>query len=242
MSCSTIPGWWIKFFWEERPSLPSCQKAALRLTTRYPFAVPETSLPFTTRLWFAWVCFFRVLFDGAFAARAYQAREAAALPAAPAEPAEPAKLPEPAKPAKPPPEAPKETRAAPARPEGTTPALQLLALLQREGRLIDFLEQDIEPFSDGEIGAAVRVVHAGCRKALRSHAKISPVRAEEEGASITLPEGYNPHEIKLSGDVKGSAPFKGILRHRGWRASELVLPTPVAGHDPNILAPAEVEL
>ena len=201
--------------------------------------MPETSLPFTTRLWFAWVCFFRVLFDGSFAARAWSARDA--LP-----PAEPPKALEPPA-AKP--EPPKETAASPEpskpqspKPEPLTPALQLLALLQREGRLIDFLEQDIEPFSDADIGSAVRVVHAGCRKALRSHVKISPVRAEEEGVSITLPEGYLPHEVKLSGDVKGSAPYKGTLRHRGWRAADLVLPTPVAGHDPTILAPAEVEL
>jgi hypothetical protein len=205
--------------------------------------VPETSLPFLTRLWFAWACFFRVLFDGAFAARAFRAREPAALalplPHAPA-PEEPPKLKQPAKTPEIQPAAP-ETPAAP-EPPSPGPALQLLALLQREGRLIDFLEQDIEPFGDAEIGAAVRVVHAGCRKALRGHAKISPIRSEEEGASVTLPEGFSPNEVKLSGDVKGSAPYKGVLRHRGWRAADLVLPTPVKGHDPTILAPAEVEL
>lgn len=200
--------------------------------------MPETSLPFLTRLWFAWACFFRVLFDGAFAARAFAAREPAALPPPAPEKSAPA------------PAAPKETRPAettarpPPAPEApsTTAALQLLALLQREGRLIDFLEQDIEAFSDSEIGAAVRVVHAGCRKAIRGHAKITPVRREDEGASVTLQEGYNPHEIKLSGNVQGSAPYKGVLRHRGWRAADLVLPTPAAGHDPGVLAPAEVEL
>ena len=215
--------------------------------------MPETSLPFTTRLWFAWVCFFRVLFDGSFAARAFAAREAVepALPPAPTPKALEEKRPEPLKdtaaapvPAPAPALAPAPAPATTTKPEppSPTPALQLLALLQREGRLVDFLEQDIEAFSDADIGSAVRVVHAGCRKALRSHVKISPVRAEEEGVSITLPEGYLPHEVKLSGDVKGSAPYKGTLRHRGWRAADLVLPTPVAGHDPTILAPAEVEL
>jgi hypothetical protein len=199
--------------------------------------VPETSLPFTTRLWFAWACFFRVLFDGSFAARAFSSAREPALPPAPAPKAVEEKPPERR------PEPPKE-KAAPPKPEppSLTPALQLLALLQREGRLVDFLEQEIESFSDAEIGSAVRVVHAGCRKALRGHVKISPVRAEDEGATITLPEGYNPHEVKLSGNVKGSAPYKGVLRHRGWRAADLVLPTPVAGHDPGVLAPAEVEL
>lgn len=186
---------------------------------------PEPPLPFATRFWFAWVCFARVLFDGNFAARMWQARE------------EPAALP----PRAPTPELPPPPKAEPP-PPSNEPALALLALLQREGRLVDFLEQDIAAFSDAEIGAATRVVHEGCRKALRSHAKISPVRPEEEGVTITLPAGYSPAEVKLSGNVQGSAPFKGVLRHRGWRATDLVLPTPVQGHDPHVLAPAEVEL
>jgi hypothetical protein len=179
-------------------------------------------LPFFTRLWFAWACFFRVLVDGAFAARAWESREPRALP------------PVPAKSEPPPPAAPE--------PPSEAPALQLLALFQREGRLVDFLEQDITAFPDAEVGAVARVVHDGCRKALREHLSIEPVRAEQEGASVTLAAGFSPAEIKLSGNVGGSAPFKGTLRHRGWRAGKATLPVPVAGHDPSILAPAEVEL
>jgi hypothetical protein len=199
---------------------------------------PDPTLPFSTRLWFAWVCFFRVLFDATFAARAFAARTAPALPAAPASTATP--LPEP--------DAPKSIRsvskasekAAPAPP--ADPALQLLALLQRDGRFIDFLEQDIGTFPDVEIGAVARVVHEGCRKALRAHATITPIRTEEEGATVTLPEGYSPSLVKLSGKVQGAAPYKGVLRHRGWRAADLVLPVPVKGHDSTVIAPAEVEL
>jgi hypothetical protein len=98
------------------------------------------------------------------------------------------------------------------------------------------------PFSDAEIGAAVRVVHEGCRKAIRGHAKLAAVMKEEEGATVTVPVGFNPAEVKLSGNVQGSAPYKGTLRHRGWRASGLSLPTPVKGHDATVIAPAEVEL
>jgi hypothetical protein len=205
--------------------------------------VPETSLPFVTRLWFAWACFFRVLFDGAFAARAWNVRgEAAPTPAlppaeakAPAAAAAPALAPAPAP-------TPAPTPAPAPEPPSPTAALQLLALLQREGRLVDFLEQDIVPFSDAEIGAAVRVVHEGCRKALRGHAKLAPVMKEDEGATVTVPLGFNPAEVKLSGNVQGSAPYKGTLRHKGWRASDLSLPTPVKGHDATVIAPAEVEL
>jgi hypothetical protein len=165
-----------------------------------------------------------VLFDGAYARRAWEAREPRALPPAP----EPARLP-------PPPAAGDGASA-----EGG--ALQLLSLFQREGRLVDFLEQDIASFSDAEIGAVARVVHEGCGKALREHAELSPVRAEEEGARVTLPAGFDPAEIKLSGNVRGTAPYQGVLRHRGWRAARLKLPVPVKGHDAAVIAPAEVEL
>jgi hypothetical protein len=125
---------------------------------------------------------------------------------------------------------------------GAGPALQLLALFQREGRLIDFLEQDIAAFADAEVGAAARVVHEGCRKALREHATLQPVRTETEGASLTLAAGFDPAEVKLTGNVQGAAPYKGVLRHRGWRASSISLPVPMRGHDARVLAPAEVEL
>ncbi|WP_437524064.1 DUF2760 domain-containing protein [Sorangium sp. So ce726] len=203
-------------------------------------------LPWSTRLWFAFACFFRVLFDSQFAARAWQAREAvAALP--PDERAEPRQLerdraggapaaPEAAAAAA------REPAPAPQAAPAVSSALQLLSLLQREGRLVDFLEQDIASFGDADVGVAARMVHEGCRKALRSHAKLAPVRREDEGAKVTLEAGYNPSEIKLIGNVSGTAPYRGVLRHRGWRADDVSLPTPVAGHDASIIAPAEVEL
>ncbi len=186
------------------------------------------SLPFATRIWFAWICFFRVLFDGAFAQRAWEAREPAALPPAP----EPKPLAE------------KKEEPKAAMPEAPSPtaALSLLALFQREGRLVDFLEQDLAGFGDAEIGGVARVVHEGCRKALREHITLAPVRAEEEGVSVTLEAGFLPSEVKLSGNVQGSAPYQGVLRHRGWRAREVRMPVPVKGHDPHVIAPAEVEL
>jgi hypothetical protein len=176
-----------------------------------------STLSFVTRLWFAWLCSFRVLFDGAFAARVWAIRNVAALPSAPA----PASAPAPLDP---------------------TPALQLLSLLQREGRLVDFLEQDIASFPDAEVGVAARVVHEGCRKAVRTHADIEPVRAEAEGAKVSLPAGFDADTVKLVGDVKGQPPYAGVMRHRGWRVKKLTLPSLVGGHDAHILAPAEVEL
>lgn len=182
-------------------------------------------LPFTTRIWFAWVVFFRVLFDGVFAAKINAPQ-----------------LGEPAAPPTPKPEPKTLPKAEPDGVAAKDAALQLLALLQREGRLVDFLEEDVASFSDADIGAAARVVHSGCRKALREHVKLEPVRAEEEGAKVTVPESANPNEVKLTGNVQGKGPHTGVLRHRGWRAIDVSLPTAVAGHDARVVAQAEVEL
>ena len=190
--------------------------------------VPDVPAPlsFFARFVFAYVAFFRVLFDGLYAAKLESAGPSLALPEPPAPKALPEKKPEP----------PRETKPS------TDAALQLLALLQREGRFVDFLEEDVASFPDADIGAAARVVHAGCRKALREHVKLEPVRSEEEGARVTLPEPLDAAQVKLTGNVAGAGPYTGTLRHRGWRASEITLPTAVAGHDAHVLAQAEVEL
>ena len=120
--------------------------------------------------------------------------------------------------------------------------LQVLAILQREGRFIDFLQEDVTDFSDEEVGAAARVVHEGCKRGLQNHVSFEPVRVEEEGASIELPEGFDAHRFRLTGNVVGKPPFKGRLAHHGWQAKDLHLPTLSAQHDPRVLAPAEVEL
>lgn len=193
----------------------------------------DDSLGFGTRLWFAWVCFFRILFDGLLARRLFDATYGTpALPPAPEpEAKKPEKAPEPPKPVIV--EAPKPTLDA---------ALQLLALFQREGRFVDFLQEDVTTFSDADVGAAARVVHQGCKKALGDHAKIRPVRSEDEGSKVTVSKGTPPSQVKLIGNVAGEPPFTGTLRHRGWRIDDLHLPTAIDGHDLAIVAPAEVEL
>ena len=126
----------------------------------------------------------------------------------------------------------------------TTPeaALQLLGLLQRDARFIDFIEEDVKAYSDADIGAAARVVHEGCRKVLREHFSIQPLRSENEGSRVTLPEGFDAAAVRVTGNVVGKAPFTGTLSHRGWRATDTRLPKLAAGHDAAILAQAEVEL
>jgi hypothetical protein len=121
-------------------------------------------------------------------------------------------------------------------------ALQLLGLLQREGRLIDFLMEDMSGYGDAEIGAAARVVHDQCRKALSEHVKIERIRAEPEGGPIAVPAGFSASEIRLVGNVTGQPPFRGTLTHAGWRALDVALPQLSDGHDVRVIAPAEVEL
>lgn len=183
-------------------------------------------LPFSARFVLAFTCFFRVLFDGGLAARVR-----AALSGDPAEPRLKAPKAEPPKPAPPKKE-----------PPNLTPALELLGLLQREGRFVDFVKQDVAGFSDADIGAAARVVHEGCRKTLSGHVSIEPVRSEDEGAAVTLEAGFDATQVKLTGNVGGSAPYRGTLRHKGWRVAQLELPSAIEGHDARVLYPAEVEL
>lgn len=188
-------------------------------------SLPSLSLP--SRFWLSWVCAFRVLFDGRFAARVAALREGAPEPEALPAPSAPGDVAPPAS-------------VAAAQSSATTGALQLLSLLQREGRFVDFIQQDVAAFGDADIGAAARVVHEGCRRALRSHARVVSVRGEAEGASIVL-ESASP-DVKLVGNVAGAAPFRGVLRHRGWRVEELTLPTLLGSHDPKLVAAAELEL
>ena len=119
-------------------------------------------------------------------------------------------------------------------------ALRLLAMLQREGRLIDFCEEEIAAVPDAQLGAAARTVHDGCRKALRSAFELLPVRAEPEGAPLTVPAGFDPRAVRITGNLVGNPPFAGVLRHHGWRAAAVRMPS--ASGDPRLIAPAEVEL
>lgn len=134
-----------------------------------------------------------------------------------------------------------KTIVEPAAPAGTA-ALQLLGLLQREARFVDFVQEDVAGYADAEIGAAARVVHEGCRKVLREHFSIAPVRAEAEGSRVTLAAGFDAAAVRLTGNVVGQAPFTGTLGHRGWRVDDVRLPQLADHKAAAIVAQAEVEL
>lgn len=149
-------------------------------------------------------------------------------------PAAPAPLPEP----KPAPVLPPPRSAA----DEHASALFLLGLLQREGRLLDFLQEDITTFADADVGAAVRVVHAGCKKVLTQYLAVSPVVKDAEGAPVSVPAGFDASRFRLTGNVSGQGPWKGSLKHHGWEAMKVELPPVPSTVDVKVLAPAEVEL
>ena len=189
------------------------------------------------RLWIAFIFPWKILFDGAFAAYVQRAGE----PALPAPDLAPEPPPEPVAPAVPKgPDQPK----VPDQPQGPdhTSALQLLAILQREGRLIDFLQEEVSGFSDADVGGAARVVHEGCRRALKEYVIVEPVRPESEGDPVVLEPGFDPERARVTGNVVGEPPFRGRLAHHGWHVTEIRLPTLASERDARVVAPAEVEL
>jgi len=127
-------------------------------------------------------------------------------------------------------------------PESFDRAVQMLALLQRDGRLVDFLAEDVAPYPDTQLGAAVRTVHESCRQAIERYVKLEPVITSEEDQPVTVPAGFDPASIKLIGNVAGKPPLRGLLRHRGWRATQVNLPSLPEGTGRSVVAPAEVEI
>ena len=193
----------------------------------------DSNVSFLGRISLAVGTFFSILGDGEFAARVQRLRSGAPVTAAPVPTAAPVATPAAAPAAQP---------AAAMKQASPDAALQLLGLLQRDARFIDFVEEDVAGYSDADIGAAARVVHGGCRTVLREHFTIRPVREEAEGSRVTLPEGFDATAIRLTGNVVGKAPLTGSLSHRGWRVQDVRLPKLAASHDTSVIAAAEVEL
>jgi hypothetical protein len=192
-----------------------------------------------SRIGLAFSCFFRILFGKKLpaAAAAFLPEDALLLPAPPVVTAPPvvvapvavAPAPAPAK----------KVDVAVFHREG---ALALLGLLQREGRLVDFVREPIDGFGDADIGAAARDIHRGCRQVIEEHFTLEAVLPGREEERVQVPRGFDPAEIRLIGEARGEPPFTGVLRHHGWRATETKLPSLAEGVDRAVVAPAEVEV
>ena len=194
-----------------------------------------------SRIGLAFSCFFGVLFRGKLPTEAESL-----LPAQdPPPPPPPALPPAPLAPSAPPATDVGAARGRPgddARAGRTEGALVLLGLLQREGRLVDFLRESLDRHADAAIGAAVRDVHRGCRKVLDEHLRLEPVMPGNEDGPVVVPRGFDPAEVRLIGLAAGEPPWRGVLVHHGWRAVDVKLPTLSDGVDRHVVAPAEVRL
>ena len=133
----------------------------------------------------------------------------------------------------------KETLAPPSKSEQSH--LRLLTMLQRSGRLVDFIKEDISAFTDAQVGAAARQVHAECAKTLEEMVTIRPLYEEAEGMKVTLSDKYNASQVKLTGKVVGKPPYEGILVHRGWKAAKRSLPKEAIVQG-DVICPAEIEI
>jgi hypothetical protein len=184
---------------------------------------------FWERVVFAFRCFLSILLNGEIPP---DIAEKLVKPFAPAPPAPSA--------AAPPVSRLKETPPPPA--ESFDRAVQMLALLQRDGRLIDFLAENIAPYPDVQLGAAVRNIHDSCNQVLERYVTLEPILDSEEDQPVTVPAGFDPAAIKLIGNVVGAPPVRGVLRHRGWRVKQVNLPPLPQGSARMVVAPAEVEL
>lgn len=120
--------------------------------------------------------------------------------------------------------------------------LHFLSVLQREGRLLDFFNEDLSLYEDEQIGAAVRGIQENCKKAMKKYLDPVPVTEMEEGSEIVVEDGFDPDVFKLVGNVTGNPPFKGIVRHRGWKASKQNMPELAKVKDAGVMAPVEIEI
>jgi hypothetical protein len=169
------------------------------------------------RILLAFRCFFNILFHGALSTEALSDLKLA-----------------------------RREQAAPAKPAvaSRTPAdgaLQILTILQRDSRLVDFLMEDIASYSDDQVGAAVRELHDQCRDSIARHVTLQPVIDGVEGTPARAPSG-DPHAVRFIGNVPATPPSGGTLRHKGWRAVKVDLPGLTAKEDTTIVAPAEIEI
>jgi hypothetical protein len=172
------------------------------------------------RIFLAFRCFFNLLFSGELSGETLAALHLTKRAAAPA----PAKAP-----------------AAPPAVKASDGALQILGILQRDSRLVDFLMEDIGGYSDDQVGAAVRELHDQCRDSMARYVTLQPVIDGVEGTFAKAPSS-DPNVVKFVGNVPAKPPSGGTLRHKGWRASKIDLPPLGAKQDATVIAPAEIEI
>jgi len=128
------------------------------------------------------------------------------------------------------------------RKKGQSEAITLLATLQREARLLDFLMEKLDGYDDAQVGAAARTVHDECAAVITRLFDVQPLRTEDEMSQITVAK-QDVSLVQLVGNVSGNPPYTGRLTHHGWVAKQCELPTWSGTPEATfVLAPAEVEI
>lgn len=172
-----------------------------------------------SRLGLAFRAFWQVLSNEPTAHRVQTALSGEALP-----PAEAEKPTEPAQPTR-------------------SDALSLLAVLQREARFVDFIQESLEGATDAQVRAAVNVVHRDCAKVLERIFALQPLIDQEEETAIEVPKGFDAAKYRLTGEVSGDPPYQGTLIHPGWKATKCEVPTWTGSQDSAmVVAACEVEV
>lgn len=121
--------------------------------------------------------------------------------------------------------------------------LGVVAVLQREARLVDFLKEPMDAYSDAQVGAAVRQLHRDAGAALERMFGLVPVESHAEGETVKVDPGYDPARIRLTGNVAGAPPYRGRLCHAGWQATRCDVPEWTGGGESAmVVAPAEIQL
>ncbi len=144
--------------------------------------------------------------------------------------------------AQPAPQEPAQQQEKAAAGDGDAAAVHLLAILQREARLMDYLEESLDGYGDADVGAVSRKVHDDCRRTIEKYFSVSPIMAETENSQVTVPAGFDANRIKISGNAVGEPPYTGTLQHKGWSAVSKGLPQRGKSHDASVIFPAEVEV
>lgn len=170
-----------------------------------------------SRIVLAFQAFFALLFSGKLSAELASRLGLAPKPAAPAKPAPPPKA------------------------NASDGALQMLGILQRDGRILDFVLEDIAPYSDEQVGSAARGVHDQVKEALDRYFRFAPVIDGVEGTFTNAP-AKDPALVKFIGNVPATPPAGGILRHRGWQVTQVNFPALPTGANLRVMAPAELEV
>jgi Domain of unknown function (DUF2760) len=203
----------------------------------------------------AFRAFFRSLFDASTATRVDEALRATGFPAgrdqvpqpSPSQPSPSQPSPSQPSPSQPNPSQPRPVAAEPVQIREQKPvqngAITLLASLQRDARLVDFLQEDLSNYSNEQVGAAVRDIHRDSAQVLERFFAIRSVLKQAEGDKITVPAGFDAGRYRLTGKLNGTAPFQGTLQHHGWEVTKCELPAFTGSESAGkTIAPVEVEI